>query len=41
MKRPWTWIAAGVLAAAGAALLPAWLAPENVADWTRLATFCR
>ena len=43
MMRPSTWLAVAALiaaTAATAALLAAWLAPENVADWMRLSSFC-
>ena len=40
MKRRSTWIAVAAMVAAAAALLAAWLTPENVADWMRLASFC-
>ena len=40
MRRRSTWIAVAALVVVTAALLAAWLTPENVADWMRLASFC-
>ena len=36
--KPWLWIllAAGM----GAAVIDAWLAPQNVASWLLLSAFC-
>ncbi len=40
MKRWPTGLAVAALVIATATLLAAWLTPENVADWTRLLSFC-